>query len=72
MDVKAIMNNKKDKFEEELKEYSGKGYKIVSTNLTFMQKVETKPINNFKNAINDEFEKNNYNIPVFYALLIKE
>jgi len=37
-----------------------------------MQKVETKPINNFKNAINDEFEKNNYNIPVFYALLIKE
>lgn len=73
MDVKVILKNRKDEFEKEIKEYLTKGYKINSSNVSFINKLKFN--NKIKNVTSNMseilYEDRPYEI-CFYAILIKE
>lgn len=72
MEVKTIINNRKDLFEQQIKELLEKGYKIESSNVTFINKLQNNTIKNFANNLNTALNKESAYEICFYALLIKE
>lgn len=73
MKVKVILNNRKDEFEKEIEEYLTKGYKINSSNVSFINKLKFN--NKIKNVTSNMSEILYADSPYeicFYAILIKE
>lgn len=71
MEVKVIMEERRDNFENEIKKYLENNYKIQNSNIIVINKINNtfKSIEkNYKTMFNDE---KSYTL-CFYALLIKE
>lgn len=76
MDIKVILQDNKTNFENELKEYLQKGYKIQDSNFICYNDIERDIKKTLKNNITSAIELSKlktapYKI-IFYALLIKE
>lgn len=71
MEVKTVINNRKDLFEKEIKELLAEGYEIKSSNVAFINKLQNSTVKNFANNLNTALNKESAYEICFYALLIK-
>ena len=63
MELKTIISEKKEEFEEELKKYIKEGYKIINSNISAQ-----RPVQAVYSAI---LKGTQYDI-IYYAIVIKE
>ena len=78
MNVKVILEENKTTFEKELEQYLNEGYKVQSSNISFIQTHEDikvhsqRPYTTIKEEQLHLISKNDKIKSCFYALLIKE